>query len=201
MTRITRDFEAISWELGQLISKSPPYALSTPQLGTPTLHDFVKGLILSTHVAEAIQEHIPNGYRADWGQVIGEDGNILSRECDVVVYKGKPYKPIENRSMRFVLVKRKRARVVIQVRSSIQSVTKDDAEYCKQLKGFVPRVWFLAECCWANSENRAKTLKRQLKQIGYEHFFYLMRKNIKGEVIEIGDESFYQFIKLVERIK
>jgi hypothetical protein len=65
----TRADAVIAQELDELVSKSSPYALSSPQFGSPTLHDFVKGLILSTNIIEVIDKHLPNGYRADWGQI------------------------------------------------------------------------------------------------------------------------------------
>jgi hypothetical protein len=101
--KLTRAFEVIVQELVELLAKSTPYSLSSPSFGNPTIHDFVKGLILSTNIIDAIDKHIPNGYRADWGQVIDVgNGDILSKECDIIIYKDKPYKKIENKSMKFV---------------------------------------------------------------------------------------------------
>src|SRR4030042_5371323 len=100
--RATRANAVIAQELDELIAKSPPYSLSTPEFGNPTLHDFVKGLILSTNIIEVIDKHLPKGYSADWGQVIDDDGNTLSKECDIIVYKGTPFKHIKNKSISFV---------------------------------------------------------------------------------------------------
>ena len=200
--KLTRADFAIIQELDELLAKSTPYALSSPSFGNPTIHDFVKGLILSTNIIEVIDKHIPNGYRADWGQVIDErDGNILSKECDIIIYKGKPFKTIENKSITFVLVAKKQARIVIEVKSSIQSVTADVKKYCKELKKSVPVMWFMAECCWAKSKNRADTIKRDFKEAGYKHFFYFYRMNDKTLEKTIEYEPFIKFIKLIKQIK
>jgi len=198
----TRTYAAIAQELDELLAKSTPYALSSPSFGSPTIHDFVKGLILSTNIIEVIDKHLPNGYRADWGQVIDEkDGNTLSKECDIIIYKGKPFKTIRNKSIAFVLVDKKRTKIVIQVKSSVQSVTADVRNYCKELKKFVPEVWFIAECCWARSKNRAGTVERDLKDAGYKQFFYFYRMNDNTLNKTIVHEPFVKFIKLIRQIK
>ncbi|UCH93879.1 MAG: hypothetical protein JSV88_26930 [Candidatus Aminicenantes bacterium] len=200
--KLTRAFAATEQELDELLAKSTPYSLSSPKFGNPTIHDFVKGLILSTNIIEVIDKHIPNGYRADWGQVIDDrHGDILSKECDIIIYKGKPFKKIENKSMRFVFVGKKQAKVVIQAKSSIASVTREDKIYCKELKKFVPQIWYIAECCWANSKNRAEKLKKNLKDAGYNDFFYFYRMNADTEEKTIDPEPFVQFIKLIKKIK
>jgi len=197
----TRADAVIAQELDELITKSTPYALSTPQLGNPTIHDFVKGLILSTNIIDVVDKHIPNGFRAGWGQVIDEnDGNTLSKECDIIIYNGKPFKPIENKSMKFVLVGKEQTKVVIQVRSGIQSITNDDKIYCHELKKFVPQVWYIAECCWANHKSRAETIGRQLKNIGYTHFFYFFIKNDNNATIATGYDSFFKFVRLIRKM-
>ncbi|MEW6614027.1 MAG: DUF6602 domain-containing protein [Thermodesulfobacteriota bacterium] len=201
----TRADSAIAQELDELLAKSTPYALSSPSFGSPTIHDFVKGLILSTNIIEVIggkDKHLPNGFRADWGQVIDEkDGNTLSKECDIIIYKDKPLKLIENKSIRFVLVGKKQTKIVIEVKSSIQSVTADIRNYCKELKKSVSDIWFIAECCWAKSKNRADTIEQDLKNAGYKHFFYFYRMNDKTLIKTIDYEPFIKFIKLIRRIK
>jgi len=198
----TRADAVIAQELDELLTKSTPYALATPQLGNPTIHDFVKGLILSTNIIDVVDKHLPNGYRANWGQVIDEkDGNTLSKECDIIIYKGKPFKLIENKSIRFALVGKKQTKVVIQVRSGIQSITYEDRIYCKKLKKFVPQIWYVVECCWANSKSRAKTIGRELKKTGYNQFFYFIIKNYNNQTISIGYDSFSKFIRLIKNMR
>jgi hypothetical protein len=199
--KMTRVYVAIAQELDELVAKSTPYVLSSPSFGSPTIHDFVKGLILSTNIIEVIEKHIPNGYRADWGQVIDErDGNTLSKECDIIIYKGKPFKEIKNKMIKFVLIGKKQAMIVIQVRSSIQSVTKDDRNYCKELKKFIPKVWFIAECCWAKSKNRAEVIKQELTKAGYNQFFYFYRMDERMLNKTIEYEPFVNFINLVKKL-
>lgn len=198
----SRASAAIIQELDELIAKSTPYSLSSPSFGNPTIHDFVKGLILSTNIIGVIDSHIPNGFRADWGQVIDvRSGNTLSNECDIIIYKGKPFKALENKSMKFVLANKKHVRIVIQVRSSIESVTVSDKEYCCNLQKLVPEVWFFAECCWAKTKTRSKTIENDLKRAGYKRFFYFYRMN--GDKLDkyVDYESFVKFINLIKKIR
>jgi len=199
--RATRANAVIAQELDELIAKSPPYSLSTPEFGNPTLHDFVKGLILSTNIIEVIDKHLPKGYSADWGQVIDDDGNTLSKECDIIVYKGTPFKHIKNKSISFVLINKDKAKIIIQVKSGIQSVTKDSTEYCKAVKRFAPEVWFMAECCWAKSESRACKIGRELKKGGYRHFIYFYRMDDGTLIKTINYEPFVKFIKMIRKLK
>jgi len=197
--RITRMYVAIAQELDELLAKSTPYALSSPKFGNPTIHDFVKGLILSTNIIETIDKHIPNGYRVDWGQVIDEkDSNVLSKECDIIIYRGKPFKLIENKRIKFVLVTKKQVKIVIQVRSNIHTVTEDDKTYCRELKKFVQKVWYITECCWARNKSRVKIIKDRLKVAGYEQFFYLYRMNDESLEKTIDYEPFIKFINLIK---
>ena len=200
--RITRAYAVIAQELDELLAKSTPYSLSSPSFGNPTIHDFVKGLILSTNIIEVIDKHIPNGYRADWGQVIDEkDGNTFSKECDIIIYESKPSKLIKNKSITFVLADKKQTKIVIQVKSSIQSVTNDDKKYCKEIKKFVPEVWYIAECCWKKSKNRVEALRREIKKTGYNQFFYFYRMNEATLERTIDYEPFINFVNLIKELK
>lgn len=201
MRRFTRADAVIAQELDELVGKSSPYSMSSPQFGNPTLHDFVKGLILSTNIIEVIDKHLPNGYRADWGQVIEDDGNTLSKECDIIIYKGKPFKLIKNKSISFVLVNKKQTRIVIQVKSAIQSVTKDNREYSKELRKFVPELWFIAECCWAKSKTRTAKVEKELKKSGYKEFVYFYRMDENSFNKTINYDSFVKFISAIKRLK
>ena len=201
MMRITRADAALAQELKVLIEESTPYALSTPSLGTPTFHDFVKGLVLSTNIIQVVDRHIPNGHRADWGQLIDEvDGNILSRECDIIIYSGKPYKFIQNKCMRYVLAVKTQTKVVIQVRSGIHSVSRDDRIYSRDLKRMVPQLWYFAECCWAKTKKRADDIRRDLRGAGYKQFFYLYRMDPDRPKRTIDYEQFIRFVQLVKNI-
>lgn len=198
---LTRADVVIAQELDELIAKCTPHALSSPSLGTPTFHDFVKGLVLSTSIIELIDRHIPNGYRADWGQVIDESGNILSRECDIIIYRDKPYKLIENKCMRYVLAHKQQAKIVIQARSAIESVTRDDKIYSRDIRRSVPRLWYMAECCLAKSKARVRTITRDLRAAGYAQFFYLCRVDPDTGQRQIDHEDYGQFIRFIHLIK
>jgi hypothetical protein len=198
--QITRADSVIMQELDELVAKSPPYSMSTPQFGNPTLHDFVKGLILSTNIIEVIDKYVPNDFRADWGQVIDDDGNTLSKECDIIIYEGKPHKPIKNRSLCFVLVNKAQVKIIIQVRSSIQSVTKESREYSRAVRKFAPEIWYVAENCWAKTERRGVKIERELKKAGYKHFFYFCRMDDNADRT-LNHKSFLKFINLIKKIR
>jgi len=200
--RLTRVNAAIAQELDELLAKSTPWALSSPELGNPTIHDFVKGLILSTDIISVIDKRIPNGFRADWGQVIDEkDGNALSKECDIIIYKGQPFKEINNKCIRFVFVDKNNVKAVIQVKSSIQSITKDIKDYCTALKKFAPEVWFIAECFLAKSTNRAERIRNDLKKAGYDKIFYFYRMDYDSLQKTIDYEPFFKFIDAIRKMK
>jgi hypothetical protein len=195
--------DAIAQELDVLIGEATPYSLSSPSFGNPTIHDFVKGLILATNIIKVIKKYLPEGYYADWGQIIDKrSGNALSNESDIIIYKGKPgCKTIENQSMRFVLVDKDQARVVIQVKSGIDAVKEEDKKYCKSLSKFVPQVWFFTECCWANSKSRVRDMGKKLKKAGYKQFFYLYSMNDNRNCRCIDYSQFIKFIELIKKIK
>jgi hypothetical protein len=195
--------DAIGQKLDVLIAEATPYSLSSPSFGNPTIHDFVKGLILATNIIKVIEEYQPEGYHADWGQIIDKrSGNALSNESDIIIYKGKPgCKTINNQSMKFVLVDKNQARVVIQVKSGIDSVREEDKKYCKGLSKFVPEVWFFAECCWANSPSGVKTINSKLKSAGYKQFFYLYSMDDKRSRRNIDYKQFVKFIELIKKVK
>lgn len=203
MVRASRYDDAIAQELDTLISKSTPYSLSNPSFGNPTIHDFVKGLILSTNIIEVIDKYIPHGFNADWGQIIDEkSGNALSNEDDIIIYKGPPgCKTIKNKSMKFVLVDKAQARVVIQVRSSIDAVREEDKIYCRNLLKFVPEVWFFAECCWAKNKNTVKAIESKLKKAGYKMFFYFYIQDEEKKYRHINYDLFIKFIELIKKVR
>jgi hypothetical protein len=189
-------------ELDELIAKSTPFSVSSPSFGNPTILDFVKGLILSTNIIRVIEDHLPELFNIDWGQILAADGNTLSNECDIIIYRGKPHKLFENKRMRYVFVKKDKVRLVIQVKSSISSVSWDDKKYCADLKKFSQHIWYIAECCIASKPIRVKTIKNNLKSCGYERFIYFKQvKDDKLSRIEIIYEPFINFITAIEKLK
>lgn len=203
MAGSTRYDDAIAQELDLLIAESTPYSLSSPSFGSPTIHDFVKGLILSTNIIEAIDKYIPHGFHADWGQIIDKkSGNPLSKENDIIIYKDPPgCKTFKNKSMRFVLVDKGQVKVVIQVRSGIDSVREEDKKYCRNLLKFVPEVWFFAECCWAKNKTRVKTIETKLKKAGYKRFFYYYIMDEERKFKHINYPLFIKFIELIKKVR
>ena len=56
------------------------------------------------------------------GDKLSINKDTLSKECDIIIYHGPFYKTIKNKSMKFVIVEKTNAKIVIQVKSSLQSV-------------------------------------------------------------------------------
>lgn len=99
------------------------------------------------------------------------------------------------------MVDKKQVRIVIQVRSSIQSVGRESKEYCREVKKFVPEVWYITECCWAKTEHRAGAIERELKRAGYGEFVYLFRSDEETPSKIINYESFLKFIKRIKKLR
>jgi hypothetical protein len=197
--KITQEDIALIQDYKTLLEESIPYPMSSPSSGKSTFHDFVKGLILSTNIIKLLIRHIPNGYKVDWGQIIIK--NHYSKECDIIIYHGKPLREFCNQSMRYVLIEKDKANIVIQVKSSIQSVSKDLKEYCIELKKFVNQVWFIAECCLVNSENRANAIRNDLKKIGYNQSFFFYRRSDESPDRILNEKLFIDFIKLIRNLE
>jgi len=199
---MTRVEAAIIQDFKVLLESSAPYALSSPSFGSTTLHDFVKGLILSTNLIDLIEKYIPEGNHVEWGQIIDlKGGNSLSKECDIVLYKANPFKRIANKSMRFVIVERAKTRMVIQVKSGIQSLSRDDKQYCRDVRKFAKEVWYFAENCYAGSKARAEKLRKSAKGAGYGEFFYLVRVNDRTGSRTMDDDQLLRFHKKLTAIE
>lgn len=189
-------------ELQALVGKVELYPMSSRAFGSPTLLPFVKGLIFSSEIIEIAREHIKDGFYVDWGQIIDmQNGNLLSRENDIVIYEGKPYKPFQNKTMRFVIVDKSKTRVAIQCTSSIDNISEEHKRYCRDLANFVPEVWYFAECCWAKNEQKIKQIKKKLELVGYSKFFYLYSMDDRSLEKRLNERVLINFIKLIEKIK
>lgn len=193
---ISYDLRAIIEELQGL------WYLSSPILGPGTLHNFVRGLIFSEKMLQVISDNC-DYYYADWGQIVDErTGNYLSKECDIIIYKGKPRRKWGEKAIKFVVVESAAAKLVIQCGTDVTSVSKEHKEYPKNIKNFVPEVWYLAERYWG-SKNQYNVIKNKLKRLGYNKFFALYRiYEKKGERhIEPNYRGWDEFIKSIRSLR
>lgn len=194
---------SFSYDLRALVEELEGlWALSSPSYGVPTLHDFVRGLIFSEKMIQIIDTHI-SGYNADWGQIVDvRTGNYLSRECDIIIYKKNPIRVWGKRAIKFVVVENTAARLVIQCSKDITSLPKGHENYCKNVKQFVPEIWYFAECYWG-SKNQCNVIRKKLKEAGYDRFFHLYRKyEREGEMRkELNYGEWKRFIKLIRSLK
>ncbi|MCX6639507.1 MAG: hypothetical protein NTW14_03375 [bacterium] len=197
----TRAQTIIAQELDVLLAQSMPTALSSPLFGNPTIHDFVNGLILSSNIIDVIKKHLARNLEVDWGQIIDENGNTFSKECDIIIYKPMAHKLFDNRTMRYALVYKNDVKVVIQVKSSISSVSKDDRDYCKQLMKFNKNLWYFVDHCIARNSERLKKIESDLCTCGYKMFIYLEAKNESLEQISIGYKPFIKFIEKIKKLR
>jgi Domain of unknown function (DUF6602) len=188
-------------EFAALKERVDLYELGSPKWGSPTFHHFVKGLILSSEIISIIKEHLKEGYHADWGQIIDlSDGNVLSSENDIIIYKEKPYKRWKNDTMNFVLVDKSKVVTVIQCSSHIESLTEEHRKYCKNLLKFTPEIWYFAERCWAKGPGRIKQIASNLRKAGYKKFFYLYFISERTLDKEWNETVLFDFVNLIEKI-
>jgi hypothetical protein len=161
-------------QLAGLIAKTHMLSpLTTQQAEGSPLHHFVRGLIFSAQLLDILQSLIQNGFHAAWGQLVDDDGNLLSPENDIIVYHGTPRHTWETRSFTYSLIRSRDAVLVIQCRAIVRTVGGDLKDYAKKVKEFCPKIWLIAECCWAKTSERSAQIKKDAQSAGYEKFFFL----------------------------
>ncbi len=193
---ISYDLRAVIEELEGL------WYLSSPSFGLGTLHDFVRGLIFSEKMIQIIDGNLPNGYRADWGQIVDEKtGNYLSKECDIIIYKGSPIRNWGKKAIKFVVIENTKAKLVIQCSTNF-NLSKEHKVYPKNIKIFGPEIWYLAERYWG-ARNQFSLIKNELKKAGYAKFFYLYRMyEKKAETYkELNYNGWNEFIRSIRSLK
>lgn len=169
-------------ELTPLIDKLQLQPLTTAQVEGGRLHLFVRGMMFSGELLDLMQEYLPAGYKAGWGQLIDRDGDFFSPESDIIIYEGNPVKTWKTSCFKYILVRDNQAHVVIQCRATIKTLGKDLRKYARDVKVFSPQVWLFTECCWAKTPERCAQLALDAKKAGYEKFFYLYDHTTNGEM-------------------
>ncbi len=166
--------------------------------------DFVKGLRFSAQLIYVIREWLYQ-YRlqAHWGQVIADNGGVLSPECDVIIHDhghirswndGKP-----DQVMDFKFIKRSTVLVVISCKSLLIAIGKEHRDYCERMKPYVgkTKLWLFSECVPKGKEAK---LKRDASDAGYHRFWYLYSWDTKNSQKQEDRSSWADFLGKVEHL-
>lgn len=163
---------------------------------------FVRGLHFSAQLIYAIRELIPEGttgLKVDWGHLLDESGRYCSRECDIIIHKGRYSrwngndKPI----MYFKFVKQENAVAVISCKSYLRSGGVDK-KYVGYLKPFVKKIWLFAECC---EPKQVTALTRQAQRAGYQNFWYVYKWSRDTDSHEPNEGGWQDFVKKLRKLK
>ncbi len=162
---------------------------------------FVRGLHFSAQLIYAIRELIsePN-LNVDWGHLLDDSNTYCSRECDIIIYKGKYYgrwNGAENPIMDFKIIEKKSAIAVISCKSYLKSGAIDK-EYVRYLKSFVKRIWLFAECC---EPKHVEKIAQQAKDAGYEKFWYMYKWSCKTASCEYNEDGWLDFVTKLKKLK
>lgn len=136
---------------------------------------FVRGLRMSALIIYQLREVLSDTeYSAYWGQIINEDGEYLSNECDIIISKKDAYAKKWNGEgdqniMDFRFIKAEHVKLVISCKSFLTS-SKVEKEYCENMKQYIENVWLFAECCGPQS---IELIKSTSLEYGYNEFWHL----------------------------
>ena len=138
---------------------------------------FVRGLRFSALLIYSIRKVITEPtLKASWGVILDDEGLGCSRECDIIVHRGRYAYAWDGddskgkRVMDFRFIRHNDARLVVSCKSEVDSVDGEIRDYAQNLEGYVKRIWLFAECC---KTGRADALRKRAREAGYERFWYL----------------------------
>ncbi len=145
---------------------------------------FVRGLRMSALIIYQLREVLSDtGYSAYWGQIINQDGEYLSNECDIIISKKDAYVKKWNGDgdqniMDFRFINAEHVKLVISCKSFLTKA-KIEKEYCENMRRYINNVWLFAECCGPQSID---PIKNTSLEYGYSEFWHLYTWNrISGE--------------------
>jgi hypothetical protein len=146
---------------------------------------FVRGLRLSALIIYQLRTILSDtNLSAYWGQIIDEDGDYLSNECDILISTKDAFEQKWNGDgdgqniMDFRFIRKEHVKAVISCKSFLTK-QKIEKEYCENMLNFVDKVWLFAECCGPQS---IQPIKDSSLTIGYEKFWHLYTWNrLSGE--------------------
>lgn len=176
---------------------------SEPGANKGLIFPFARGLRFSALLIYTIRESLSGSdLEVNWGQIIDDDGNYCSGECDIIIHKKGHYSKWNgndsgNHIMDFRFIEKEKAVAVISCKSYLTKSTIEEA-YCKNMLNFVDRVWLFAECCGPESVD---LIKEESKKVGYENFWYFYTWNrTSGDTIDDID-GWINFIEEVNKLK
>ena len=165
---------------------------------------FARGLRFSSLLIYTIRKNLQHqSLTANWGQIINEDGMLLSNECDIIIHTTRNNDEERwngdghgNNIMDFRFIDEKDVKVVVSCKSFITSSTVE-IDYYQNLRNFVSRIWLFAECCGPRS---SVSIETNAKSTGYEHFFYLYTYNKVNDKTTQKFNEWKRFITEVQNI-
>lgn len=161
---------------------------------------FVRGLHFSAQLIYAIREIISEtGLKADWGHLLDKTEKYCSRECDIIIHKGKrnQWNGHENPIMDFKFVKQDNAVAVISCKSYLRSGAVDK-NYVRYLKPFVEMVWLIAECC---EPKHVEAITRQAQKAGYNNFWYMYKWSRETASRKKNETVWLDFVNKIRKLK
>lgn len=158
---------------------------------------FVRGLRLSAKLIYEMRQRLNGcGLKVNWGHLVDEQRNILSKECDIIVHRGSfrnwngSAKPV----MDFHFVMATKAVAVVSCKTTIASV---DAPYAKNIRGFVRNVCLFGECC---SKKDIARLAKQARSAGYARMWFLYAQEDDGDRI-VAYDKILDFLSFLDGLK
>jgi len=158
---------------------------------------FVRGLRLSARLIYEMRQRLNgSGLKVNWGHLVDEQRNILSKECDIIVHRGSfrnwngSAKPV----MDFHFVMATKAVAVVSCKTTIASV---DAPYARNIRKFVHNVCLFGECC---SNKDIARLAKQARSAGYAGMWFLYAQEEDGDRT-VANEEILDFLGFLDRLK
>ncbi len=169
-----------------------------------TILPFVRGLRFSSLLIYAIREFLHgSGLTASWGHIIDDEGELCSRECDIIIHReghimrwngdGGLY-PV----MDFRFIEQSESLAVISCKSYLNHKSQIEVKYCEDLRNYVDRVWLFAECC---PPDKAIEIREKSIEIGYENFWNLYSWDRNQNTVEDSLNDWNDFVKKVKSLK
>lgn len=170
-----------------------------------TIFPFARGLRFAALLTKYIRERLDgSSLSVCWGQIINEEGNLLSGECDIIIYSGGFEKRWNGENdnehiMDFRFISQENVKSVLSCKSFIdKSSLLAEKKYCEDLLNYVDKIWMFAECCGPRSE---KKLKELADELGCEKFWVLYRWNRKFDTIIDNLVGWNDFSKTLKMLK
>lgn len=169
-----------------------------------TILPFIRGLRFSSLLIYAIRDLLHgSGLTANWGHIIDDEGELCSRECDIIIHKEGYVARWNgdggaNHVMDFKFIEQSEALVVVSCKSYLQHKSHIEVEYCADLMNYVNRIWLFAECC---PPDKAAEIREKSIEIGYENFWNLHSWDREQNTVEDSLNDWNDFVKKVKSLK